>query len=99
MLLVLVVEIISKSGGIYQFKVDGEYHLFNPHTIIISNKLFVKGTTNSLKNTQLNWTKKHCQRRQHFVLFGNLKSDRPKVDLSEVEPVETIVKTFQSLVP
>ena len=84
-----------QSGGIYQFKVDGEYHLFNPHTIIISNKLFVKGTTNSLKNTQLNWTKKHCQRRQHFVLFGNLNLTVQKFDLSEVEPVETIVKRFK----
>ena len=32
-----------QSGGIYQFKADGEYHLFNPHTIYNFQQAVRKG--------------------------------------------------------
>ena len=85
-----------QSGGIYQFKVDGEYHLFNPHTIYNFQQAVRKGDYKLFKEYTAELDKEALSTPTTLRSIWEFKSDRPKVDLSEVEPVETIVKTFQS---
>ena len=83
------------SGGQYQWRKDGEYHLFNPETI---HKLQLATRTGSFKVFQeytaaVNQTAKHlCTLRGLF----ELKSAPRPVPLDEVESVESIVKRFKT---
>jgi glutamate synthase (ferredoxin) len=83
------------SGGQYQWRADGEFHLFNPETV---HKLQRAVRTGSMKvfreyskavNEQ---SKKLCTLRS---LLG-LKLPPYPVPLPEVEPVESIVKRFKT---
>lgn len=84
-----------QSGGIYQFKVDGEYHLFNPHTIYNFQQAVRKGDYKLFKEYTAELDKEALSTPTTLRSIWEFKSDRPKVDLSEVEPVETIVKRFK----
>ena len=82
-------------GGHYQFRKDGEYHLFNPETIhklqyaVRSNNYDVFKQYSKLVDDR---SKQLCTLRG---LFG-FRFDRPPVPLEEVESVESIVKRFKS---
>ena len=82
-------------GGQYQYRKDGEYHLFNPETIhklqyaCRSNKYEVFKQYSKLVDDQ---ARRLCTIRGLF----DLKFDRPAVPLEEVESVESIMKRFKS---
>jgi glutamate synthase (ferredoxin) len=80
-------------GGEYQWRRDGEYHLFNPDTVFKLQHatrakqyvIFKEYTT--LVNTQ----NAHLATLRGLFTF---KADRPPVPIEEVEPVEAIIKRF-----
>ncbi|GAA4392302.1 glutamate synthase large subunit [Tsukamurella soli] len=82
-------------GGEYQWRREGEYHLFNPETVFRLQhstrtgqyKVFKEYT--SLVNDQ---TKKLASLRGLFEIVP----DRPPVPLDEVEPASEIVKRFST---
>ena len=84
-----------QSGGIYQFKADGEYHLFNPHTIYNFQQAVRKGDYKLFKEYTAELDKEALSTPTTLRSIWEFKSDRPKVDLSEVEPAEAIVKRFK----
>jgi glutamate synthase (NADPH/NADH) large chain len=82
-------------GGHYQWRRDGEYHLFNPETVhklqhaVRSNNYQVFKQYSMLVNDQ---SKRLCTLRGLMELKF---ADKP-IPLEEVEPVESIVKRFKS---
>jgi glutamate synthase (ferredoxin) len=80
-------------GGEYQWRRDGEYHLFNPDTVF---KL-----QHSTRSGQYSIFKEYTravddQNRKLATLRGllELKGDGKSIPIDQVEPVETIVKRF-----
>ena len=82
-------------GGQYQFRHDGEYHLFNPETI---HKLQYACRTNNYEAFKKYSVLVNQQAAHLCTLRGlmELKSARAVVALDEVEPVEAIVKRFKT---
>jgi len=81
-------------GGVYQWKNNGEFHLFNPDTI----HLLQKATrSNDLEVYKKYAEKINNQLRQACTLRGLMefkKGVRNPVPIEEVEPVENIFKRF-----
>ena len=83
------------AGGNYQWRSDGEYHLFSPQTVhklqlaVRSNDYKVFGEYSTLVNEQLE------QRATLRGLLGLKLADTP-IPLDEVEPWEAIVKRFKT---
>jgi glutamate synthase (ferredoxin) len=80
-------------GGEYQWRRDGEYHLFNPDTVFKLQHATRSGQYKIFKEyTELvdNQSKNLCTLRG---LFAFNFADQP-IPLDEVEPVESIVKRF-----
>ncbi|MBI4397710.1 MAG: glutamate synthase large subunit [Candidatus Omnitrophica bacterium] len=84
-----------ESGGTYQWRAEGEYHLFNPDTI---HKLQRACRTNDKKtfteySTLVNEQSEHlCTLRSLF----ELKFAAKPIPLEEVEPAESIMKRFKT---
>jgi len=82
-------------GGHYQWRKDGEYHLFNPETVhklqyaVRSGNYKVFQEYSALVNNQ---AKRLCTLRGLFELKF---ADQP-IPIEEVEPVESIMKRFKS---
>jgi glutamate synthase (NADPH/NADH) large chain len=84
---------ILPTGGNYKWKRKGEQHLFNPQTI----HLLQNATRKNDYNTYKQYSKLiNEQTNQAYTIRGlfEFKYDRPAVPLSEVEPVEGILKRF-----
>jgi glutamate synthase (NADPH/NADH) large chain len=82
-----------ESGGEYQWRRDGEYHLFNPDTVFKLQHATRSGQYEVFKEyTRL----VDDQHKRQATLRGllELASDRQRIPIDEVEPVETIVKRF-----
>jgi glutamate synthase (ferredoxin) len=86
-------ELDLEAGGEYQWRRDGEYHLFNPDTVF---KL-----QHATRSGQYGIYRQYAalvndQSRRLGTLRGlfTFKTDRPPVPIDEVEPVETIVRRF-----
>ena len=81
------------SGGEYQWRRDGEYHLFNPDTVFKLQHATRSGQYSIFKEyTKLVDDQSH----RLATLRGLLQlkpSDQP-ISIEEVEPVDTIVKRF-----
>ncbi len=83
------------AGGQYQYRREGEYHLFNPETIhklqhaVRSNNYKVFKEYSALVNNQ---AKRLCTLRG---LFGIKLANEP-IPIEEVEAVEKIVRRFKS---
>jgi glutamate synthase (ferredoxin) len=83
------------AGGHYQYRRDGEYHLFNPETVhklqyaCRSANYQVFKQYSELVNNQ---SKKLCTLRGLF----DLKFAEQPIPIDEVEPVEAIMKRFKS---
>ncbi len=80
-------------GGQYQWRRDGEYHLFNPETVF--------RLQHSTRSGQYRIFKEYTrlvddQSRRLATLRGlfELKSDRPPIPIEEVEPPENIYRRF-----
>lgn len=83
------------SGGIYQWRKDGEYHLFNPETISLLQKAVRSGDYEIYKEYAAkvnNQSENICTLRGLMTFKGNHKP----VPLDEVEPIETITKRFKT---
>ncbi len=82
-------------GGQYQWRKDGEYHLFNPETVhklqyaVRSGNYKVFQQYSELVNNQ---AKNLCTLRGLF----ELKFAEQPIPIEEVEPVESIMKRFKS---
>ena len=80
-----------QSGGIYQFKADGEYHLFNPHTIYNFQQAVRKGDYKLFKEYTAELDKEALATPTTLRSIWEFNSNRPKVALSEVEPAQSIL--------
>ncbi|MDD4202602.1 MAG: glutamate synthase large subunit [Candidatus Omnitrophica bacterium] len=79
------------SGGIYQYKRDGEYHLWNPDTI--------SALQDSVRNENYNKYKEFSrlindQASHPTTLRSLFKIKKSPIDIEKVEPVEKILKRF-----
>ena len=84
-----------ETGGQYQWRNDGEYHLFNPQTIHKLQRAVRTGDYATFKE----YSKLvNDQDKQHATLRGLLdfKSDQPSVPIEEVESVDAILKRFKT---
>ena len=82
-------------GGEYQWRREGEYHLFNPKTVFKLQHATRSGQYEVFKEyTQL----VDDQSEQLATLRGlfRLSSDRPPVPIDEVEPASEIVRRFST---
>jgi len=82
------------AGGEYQWRKDGEKHLFSPRTVHALQKAV---RTGNFKAFQEYSAMVNEQGRAHYTLRGLLDfKQRQPVPIEEVEPVEEIVKRFKS---
>jgi len=80
-------------GGQYQWRRDGEYHLFNPDTVF---KL-QHATRTGQEQVYREYTRLVDDQSERMATLRGLfelKPDRAPVPLSEVEPVESLYKRF-----
>jgi glutamate synthase (ferredoxin) len=82
-------------GGEYQWRRDGEYHLFNPDTVFKLQHATKSGQYEIFKE----YTNKVDEQNEHLAtlrgLFGLDYSCEP-IPLEEVEPIESIMKRFST---
>ncbi|WP_017716126.1 glutamate synthase large subunit [Kamptonema formosum] len=82
------------AGGEYQWRKDGEAHLFSPETIHNLQKAVREGRYDLYKKYAALVNE---QNQKFFTLRGLLEfKDREPVPVEEVEPVEAIVKRFKT---
>jgi glutamate synthase domain-containing protein 2/glutamate synthase domain-containing protein 1/glutamate synthase domain-containing protein 3 len=85
---------VLEAGGQYQWRDNGEYHLFNPQTV---HKLQAAVRTNSSKSFKEYSNLVNEQGRNLCTLRGLLDFKKVKpIPIEEVESVETIMKRFKS---
>ncbi len=80
-------------GGIYQWKKNGEFHLFNPQTI----HLLQYSTRMNDYNTFKKYSKLVNEQGEKACTLRSLldfKKNRPSISIDEVEPAENIYKRF-----
>ena len=82
-------------GGQYQWRRDGEYHLFNPETI---QKLQISTRTSNYKVFKEYTSLVNHQSKALCTLRGlfEFKHASHPIPIEEVEPVESIVKRFKT---
>ncbi len=81
-------------GGDYQWRKDGEAHLFSPQTIHALQKSVREGSYELFKQYAALVNE---QNEKHFTLRGLLEfKQRESIPIEEVEPVEAIVKRFKT---
>ena len=84
-----------ESGGMYQWRKDGEFHLFNPETIHLLQKAVRTGDYEVYKQ----YAKKVNDQSENLSTLRGLmkfKSKRTPVSIDEVESVEAITKRFKT---
>lgn len=84
-----------EAGGQYQYRREGEFHLFNPETV---HKLQYACRSNNYKVFKEYSTLVNDQSRRLCTLRGlfDLKLADQPIPIEEVEPVEAIMKRFKS---
>src|SRR4030095_16561546 len=84
-----------ESGGHYQYRKDGEPHLFNPLTV---HKLQAACRTGNYATFKEYSELVNDQSRNLSTLRGvmEFRSTRPRVPIEEVEPVEVIARRFKT---
>jgi glutamate synthase (ferredoxin) len=81
-------------GGEYQWRKEGEAHLFSPQTIHTLQKAVREGNYDSYKQYAKLVNE---QNQQYFTLRGLLQfKSRQPVPIEEVEPIEAIMKRFKT---
>jgi glutamate synthase (ferredoxin) len=83
------------TGGVYQWRKDGEEHQYNPLTITSLQKAT---RTDDYREFKVFSSLIDEQNTRHYTLRGLLdfKENMPSVPLDEVEPVEEIMKRFKT---
>jgi glutamate synthase (ferredoxin) len=82
-------------GGMYQWRREGEYHLFNPKTIHLLQKAVRTGDYAAFKEYSKlvnNHDESFCTLRG-LMRFNN---KRKSIPIEEVEPIEAIMKRFKT---
>ncbi len=82
-------------GGEYQWRRDGEYHLFNPETVFKLQHATRSGQYDIFRE----YTNLVDDQSEHLATLRGLfefNSNRPSIPLEEVEPVETIMRRFST---
>ena len=82
-------------GGQYQWRRDGEYHLFNPETVFKLQHATRSGTEAIFAE----YTKLVDDQAEHLATLRGLmefKPDRQPIPIEEVEPVEAIYRRFKT---
>ena len=81
-------------GGDYQWRKDGEAHLFSPETIHALQKAVRDGNYELFKKYSALVNE---QNQQHFTLRGLLDfKARESISIDEVEPIESILSRFKT---
>ncbi len=83
------------AGGMYQWRSDGEFHLFNPETIHLLQKSTRTGSYDIFKQ----YAKKVNDQSENLSTLRGLmkfRSSRKPVPLDEVESIEAITKRFKT---
>ncbi len=83
------------TGGMYQWRKDGEYHLFNPETISLLQKAVRTGSYDVYKA----YAEKVNNQSEHLCTLRGLmrfKGNRKPISIDEVEPIEAITKRFKT---
>jgi len=91
----IAIENLLPTGGEYSWRNDGERHLFSPTVIRLLQHSTASNNTSQFKE----YAKVvDTQSKEAFTLRGllDISSDRPSIDISEVEPIENIFKRFAS---
>ncbi len=85
-----------KSGGIFQYKAEGEVHMYNPETIHLFQQAVRKGDYSLYKQyyEKLSSEEEQINTLRSLLEFNN--SLRQPVPLDEVEPMERIVTRFKT---
>ncbi|MES2772590.1 MAG: glutamate synthase large subunit [Bacteroidota bacterium] len=86
---------LLRTGGLYQWKRKGEFHLFNPTTIHLlqySTRMGDYATFKKYSKAVNDQSEKACTLRSLFTFNPN----RPSISIDEVEPAENIYKRFAS---
>ncbi|UBF24845.1 glutamate synthase large subunit [Kovacikia minuta CCNUW1] len=82
------------AGGEYQWRKDGEAHLFSPQTIHSLQKAVRTGSYDLYKTYA---SLVNEQNQKHFTLRGLLEfKPRQPIPIEEVEPIEAITKRFKT---
>ncbi len=82
-------------GGEYQWRRDGEYHLFNPETVFKLQHSTRTGQFNIFKE----YTDKVNNQNEHRATLRGLfefKMAKQPIPIEEVEPIENIMKRFST---
>ncbi|MGE0445791.1 MAG: glutamate synthase large subunit [Vicinamibacterales bacterium] len=82
-------------GGEYQWRRDGEYHLFNPETVFKLQHATRSGQYSIFKDYTRAVDEQNQTRATLRGLF-RLKPAGPRLSLDEVEPLDTILKRFST---
>ncbi len=88
-------EIALDPGGIYQWRKDGEYHLFNPQTIHALQKSVRLGDYEAFKQYS-GLVNDHAKQFSTLRGLMELKKARNPIPIEEVEPIEAILKRFKT---
>ncbi|WP_315306474.1 glutamate synthase large subunit [Enterococcus devriesei] len=83
------------SGGSFQYKADGEHHLFNPKTIYNFQQAVRAGDYQLFKHYVDQMNQEALDEPTSLRSLWEFKNERPAVKLSEVEPASKIVKRFK----
>lgn len=83
------------SGGSFQYKADGEHHLFNPKTIYNFQQAVRSGDYQLFKNYVDQMNQEALEEPTNLRALWEFKKERSAVKLSEVEPASKIVKRFK----
>jgi len=88
-------EPVLDSGGEYQWRKEGEDHLFNPETV----HLLQKSTRTNDYKTYQEYASRINERSERACTLRGLMDFKPtgkSIPIEEVEPVESIVKRFKT---
>jgi glutamate synthase domain-containing protein 2/glutamate synthase domain-containing protein 1/glutamate synthase domain-containing protein 3 len=83
------------SGGIYQWRKDGEFHLFNPDTIHLLQKA-VRTASYDVYKQYARKINDQCENLSTLRGLMRFKPERKPVPIDEVESVEDITRRFKS---
>ena len=83
------------SGGEYQWRRDGEYHLFNPETVFKLQHATRSGQIDIYRD-YARLVNDQSRRRATLRGLFDLGSTNPTIPMEEVEPVEAILKRFST---
>lgn len=84
-------EYLPHTEGIYHYRKTGEHHSWNPETVAL---LQWSTKTNNYKKFKEFSAKVNAETREPNFLRGFLNYKKNPIDISEVEPVENIMKRF-----